>query len=297
MTSLNDFLCTSSQRIEHFFECHLPSQDLAPEKLHQAIRYSAMNGGKRIRPALVYATGQALNLRLDDLDCVAAAIELMHSYSLIHDDLPAMDDDDLRRGKPTCHKAFDEATAILAGDAMQALAFEILTDLSIPGPVAETRMYLVNQLATTVGSVGMAGGQAMDLQAVDCHLSIDALEEIHRKKTGCLIEACINMPQSCCTNLTEQQRTKLLEFAQHVGIAFQIRDDILDEVSDTKTLGKPQGSDKGLNKPTYISILGLDASEQLCTNFYNQAVKCLPDFGENAAMLRLLAEHIVCRKH
>ena len=297
MTNLNDFLTKSSQRVEHFFECHLPANELPPARLHQAIRYSAMNGGKRIRPALVYATGQALKLDLQTLDGIAAAIELMHSYSLIHDDLPAMDDDDLRRGKPTCHKAFDEATAILAGDAMQALAFELLTDLSIPGPVAETRMQLANQLATAVGSRGMAGGQAMDLEAVDCSIPINALEDIHRKKTGCLIEACINMTQSCCTNLTEQQHSKLLEFAQHVGIAFQIRDDILDEISDTKTLGKPQGSDKELNKPTYISILGLAASEQLCTDYYSQAINCLSEFDENAGMLHLLAEHIVCRTH
>lgn len=297
MTSLNDFLNESSQRIEQFFEQHLPARNLAPKRLHQAIRYSAMNGGKRIRPGLVYATGQALHLSPDQLDCIAASIELMHSYSLIHDDLPAMDDDDLRRGKPTCHKAYDEATAILAGDAMQALAFEILTNLSIHGPDAETRMHLTNQLATAVGSSGMAGGQAMDLDAVNCDLSIDALENIHRKKTGYLIQACINMTQSCCTDLSEQQRVKLLEFSQHVGIAFQIRDDILDEVSDTKTLGKPQGSDKALNKPTYVSILGLDASEQLCSEFYGKALECLVDFDASAEMLRLLAEHIVCRKH
>ena len=297
LTSLNEFLNKSSQRIEHFFEYHLPPGDVAPERLHQAIRYSAMNGGKRIRPGLVYATGKALNLAMDELDCIAAAIELTHCYSLIHDDLPAMDNDDLRRGKPTCHKAFDEATAILAGDAMQALAFEILTDLSIVGPAAKIRVNLANQLASAVGSSGMAGGQAMDLEAVDRHLSIDVLEEIHRKKTGCLIEACINMTQNCCTNSTEQQRIKLLEFAKHIGIAFQIRDDILDEISDTKTLGKPQGSDKDLNKPTYISILGLDVSEQLCEDFYSQALICLSEFDESAGMLRLLAEHIVCRKH
>ena len=297
MTNLNNFLNASSQRVEQYFDHHLPPPEIAPERLHQAIRYSAMNGGKRIRPALVYATGNALHLNQDDLDCVAAAIELMHSYSLIHDDLPAMDDDDLRRGKPTCHKAFDEATAILAGDAMQALAFEMLTDLSLQGPSAEIRTQLTHQLSSAVGSSGMAGGQAMDLDAVNRNLSIESLEEIHRKKTGRLIQACIDMTQCCCSNLTEQQRANLLEFAQHVGIAFQIRDDILDEISDTETLGKPQGSDKDLNKPTYVSILGLEESEHLCTYYYNKAQQCLRDFDENADMLRLLAEHIVCRKH
>ncbi|MEM8844324.1 MAG: farnesyl diphosphate synthase [Pseudomonadota bacterium] len=297
MTSLNDFLNYSSQRVENFFDHHLPSGKLAPERLHQAIHYSAMNGGKRIRPALVYATGKALRFDLDHLDCIAAAIELMHSYSLIHDDLPAMDDDDLRRGKPTCHKAFDEATAILAGDAMQALAFEILTNMSIPGPNADVRMQLTHQLAVAVGSSGMAGGQAMDLEAASKTLTIESLEEIHRKKTGCLIQACIDMSQCCCTYLTEQQRSNLLEFAQHVGIAFQIRDDILDEISDTETLGKPQGSDKELNKPTYISLLGIKKSEALCIDFFNRAQKSLRDFDKSADLLRLLAEYIVCRKH
>ena len=297
MTSLNDFLSASSQRVEQFFHHHLPPAELAPKKLHQAIRYSAMSGGKRIRPALVYATAKALNLSLNDLDCVAAAIELMHSYSLIHDDLPAMDDDDLRRGKPTCHKAFDEATAILAGDAMQALAFEFLTNLSIKGPQLENRIHLTHQLAVAVGSSGMAGGQAMDLEAVNCSLTIESLEEIHRKKTACLIKACIDLTQSCCTDLTEQQRSNLLEFAQHVGIAFQIRDDILDEISNTDVLGKPQGSDKELNKPTYISVLGLEKSESLCTDYITQALRCLQSFDSNADMLRLLAEYIVCRKH
>jgi geranylgeranyl pyrophosphate synthase len=256
-----------------------------------------MNGGKRIRPALVYATAEALGLELSNIDCVAGSIELMHCYSLIHDDLPAMDDDDLRRGQPTCHRAFDEATAILAGDAMQALAFSMLTDLSVSGPDAAIRSQLSHQLAHAVGSLGMAGGQAMDLAAVDKNISIEALEYIHRQKTGCLIRACIDMTQRCSTTLSEQQRSSLLKFSEHLGIAFQIRDDILDEISDTATLGKPQGSDRGLNKPTYVSILGIEESEQRCTDFYQQALNCLGEFSERADWLRLLAEHIVCRKH
>ncbi len=297
MTELAEYLTTCSQRVESFFDRNLPTKDQAPTILHRAIRYSAMNGGKRIRPALVYATGEALGIELNEIDCIAGSIELMHSYSLIHDDLPAMDDDDLRRGKPTCHRAFDEATAILAGDATQALAFSVLTDTSILGPDATTRAQLTNQLAHAVGSLGMAGGQAMDLTAVDKDISIEALEYIHRQKTGCLIRACIDMTQACCATLNQQQRSSLLQFSEHLGIAFQIRDDILDVISDTVTLGKPQGSDSEKNKPTYVSILGIEESERRCDSFYKQAIECLDEFKNPSKWLRMLAEHIVCRKH
>lgn len=297
MTDLTSFLASCSQRVENFFEENLPSKSQAPTTLHGAIRYSSMNGGKRIRPALVYATADALNLAPEQVDCIAGSIELMHCYSLIHDDLPAMDDDDLRRGKPTCHRKYDEATAILAGDAMQAISFSMLTDQTILGPDAAVRAQLTYLLAKAVGSQGMAGGQAMDLAAVDKNISIESLEFIHRQKTGCLIQACIDMAQTCCTTLSEQQRSSLLKFSEHLGIAFQIRDDILDEISDTETLGKPQGSDRELNKPTYVSILGLEESERRCNEFYDQAMQCLSNFNDSASWLRLLAEHIVCRKH
>ncbi len=297
MTDLASFLGSCSQRVETFFDNHLPSKNQAPTTLHGAIRYSALNGGKRIRPALVYATAEAVELSAAKVDCIAAAIELMHCYSLIHDDLPSMDDDDLRRGMPTCHRAFDEATAILAGDAMQALAFSILTDGTIEGPELHVRASLTYQLATAVGSEGMAGGQAMDLAAVDKKISIESLEFIHRQKTGCLIQACVNMTQSCCTSLSEQQRSSLIEFSNHLGIAFQIRDDILDEISDTDTLGKPQGSDREQNKPTYVSILGLEESERRCNAYYAESIACLENFDNSADWLRLLAQHIVCRKH
>ena len=297
MTELAEYLASCSQRVESFFDKNLPSKDQAPTTLHGAIRYSAMSGGKRIRPALVYATAETLGIELSDVDCIAGSIELMHSYSLIHDDLPAMDDDDLRRGKPTCHRAYDEATAILAGDAMQALAFSVLTETSIPGPEPAIRSQLTNQLAHAVGSQGMAGGQAMDLAAVDKDISIQALEYIHRQKTGCLIRACIDMTQTCCTTLSQQQRSSLLQFSEHLGIAFQIRDDILDVISDTDTLGKPQGSDSDQNKPTYVSILGIEESENRCDDFYKQALDCLDEFKSSSKWLRMLAEHIVCRKH
>ena len=297
MTDLNKYLEHCSQRVEKFFNLHLPEKDQAPTTLHSAIRYSAMSGGKRIRPALVYATAEAVQIELTTVDCIAAAIELMHCYSLIHDDLPAMDDDDLRRGKPTVHCAYDEATAILAGDAMQALAFSVLTNSDIPGPNEGTRARLCFQLSTAVGSLGMAGGQAMDLAAVNQTISIDAMEFIHRQKTGCLIKACIDMSQQCSSKLSEHQRTSLIQFSEHLGIAFQIRDDILDEISDTSTLGKPQGSDRDLNKPTYVSILGLEESEQRCQQYYQHSLDCLNEFDHHADWLRLLAEHIVCRKN
>ncbi len=297
MTDLNELLSTCNHRVETFFDKYLPPQSQAPTTLHSAIRYTALGSGKRIRPALVYATGEALGIEKRDLDGVAAAVELMHCYSLIHDDLPAMDDDDLRRGKPTCHCAFGEATAILAGDAMQALAFSILTDSTIPGPNDDVRTHLVYLLATASGSMGMAGGQAMDLAAVNQEISIEKLEDMHRKKTGCLIQACIYMVQTCSHELTDRQRSDLLHFGEHLGLAFQIRDDILDEVTDTKLLGKPQGSDRALNKPTYVSVLGIDEAENRCRDLLEHALECIKDFDERASTLRLLASYMVCRKH
>ena len=297
LTSLDQHLFETRRRIDEFFDAHLPPADETPITLHAAMRYSALGNGKRIRPALVYATADALNVEHELLDTVAAAIELMHCYSLIHDDLPAMDDDDLRRGKPTCHKAFDEATAILAGDAMQALAFDLLTNHSIKGPSQEKRAQLTSILAQTVGSRGMAGGQAMDLSVVNAALTIDQLEQVHRKKTGCLIHACINMAQVCTDDLPREKRQGLLNFADNLGIAFQIRDDILDEISDTQTLGKPQGSDRLLNKPTYVSVLGCEESERLCQSYYQSAIKNIAVFDQQADILRMLAAHIVCRQH
>lgn len=297
MTTLEEFLSTSYLRIDTFFNTHLPAVSEAPSTLHEAMCYSALGSGKRIRPALVYATGSALNIESEQLDSVAAAVELMHSYSLIHDDLPSMDDDDLRRGKPTCHVAFGEATAILAGDAMQALAFELLNNMAIPGPHGEKRAQLTLLLARAVGSRGMAGGQALDLSVVNTSPTIESLELMHRKKTGCLIHACIDMAQSCTDGLTMEKRAGLLDFASNLGIAFQIRDDILDEISDTQTLGKPQGSDKQLNKPTYVSLLGLEESEHRCQQYYERAISSIAHFDEHADTLRLLARHIICRQN
>lgn len=296
MKDLNDVLFAYSQRLEQFLDQHLPASSRAPSRLHQAIRYASLGTGKRIRPALVYATSKAIGVDYSQVDASAASIELMHCYSLIHDDLPAMDDDDLRRGKPTCHRAFDEATAILAGDAMQALAFAVLTD-----PACNTdphiKSELVYILATASGSLGMAGGQALDLAAVDQTMLIEDLEVMHRKKTGCLIHACINMAQTCATDLNPDQRQRLLQFGDYLGLAFQIRDDILDEIGDTSVLGKPQGSDREQNKPTYVSVLGIDEAQNRCRDLLEQALECITKFDSRADKLRLLANYIVGRAH
>lgn len=297
MTDLSEFLIACSQRVESFLDNYLPTTNLSPTNLHSAIRYASLGSGKRVRPALVFAAGEALAIDASHLDCIAAAIELMHCYSLIHDDLPAMDDDDLRRGKPTCHRAFDEATAILAGDAMQALAFSVLTDSALSGPDESIRARLCYLLASAAGSLGMAGGQALDLAAVNRDINIHELEELHRKKTGCLIQSCINMAQLCHPELNSQQRSGLLAFGEHLGLAFQIRDDILDIISDTDVLGKPQGSDLAQNKPTYVSLLGIEEAENRCRDLLAQALKCIQGFDKRADRLRLLADYIVCRKH
>ncbi len=297
LTELSNFLNASSQRVETFLDRHLPAAQQNPQDLHSAMRYASLGNGKRVRPALVYATGEALQIDAEQLDCIAAAIELMHCYSLIHDDLPAMDDDDLRRGKPTCHRAFDEATAILAGDAMQALAFSFLTDSRIPGPDEKIRTRLCFLLASAAGSLGMAGGQAMDLAAVDREIDLQQLEQLHRKKTGCLIQACIHMAQLCKPQLSDQEHDKLLKFGEHLGLAFQIRDDILDVISETDVLGKPQGSDLAQNKPTYVSLLGIDAAEIRCRDLLAQALECIQKFDMRADTLRLLADYIVCRNN
>ena len=275
----------------------LPKETIKPEQLHQAMRYAIFNGGKRIRPVLVYATGQAIGGSETMLDHTACAVECIHAYSLIHDDLPAMDDDDLRRGKPTCHKAFDEATAILAGDALQALAFQILVkgkDDHIP---SSQRLEIINILAVASGSRGMAGGQAIDLAAVGHNLNEAELENMHIHKTGALIRASVKMAAHCATDLSTEQLEKLDHYAKCIGLAFQITDDILDEISDTNTLGKPQGADRALNKPTYPSIIGLEASKELAQNLVDDAINSLQAFDSQAESLRSIANYILERTH
>jgi len=256
------------------------------------MRYSALAGGKRFRPVLVYASGKALGLKIDRLDPLACAIELIHTYSLIHDDLPAMDDDDLRRGQPTCHRAFDEASAILAGDALQALAFEILASTA-PAP-AETNLRLIKELARACGSAGMAGGQALDLGAVGKSISLPELETMHRLKTGALIQLAVTAP-CLMSDANAGTISSLSEFGACIGLAFQVHDDIHDVIGDSTLTGKSTQADTTLNKPTFPSILGLDESHRRAIELRDQAISSLEGFYGDTSMLIWLADYVVSR--
>jgi len=284
------------KRADHALEKCLPSEATIPERLHQAMRYTVLNGGKRIRPILTYAAGHAVGVPLANLDAPACAVELIHAYSLVHDDLPAMDDDDLRRGNPSCHKAFDEATAILAGDALQALAFQVLAHGQTAIP-AEQRLQMLDSLAIASGSRGMAGGQAIDLAAVGKTLNVAELENMHVHKTGALIRASVNLGALCQPDMDGATLKKLDHFAKCIGLAFQIQDDILDVEGDTETLGKLQGADQALNKPTYPALLGLESAREMARELHEDALHSLDDLGEKADPLRWLADYIIQRSH
>lgn len=282
-------------RVERALQQRLPPAGARPARLHEAMRYSVLGGGKRIRPILVYAGGAALAVDADALDGPACAIELIHAYSLIHDDLPAMDDDDLRRGNPTCHRAFDEATAILAGDALQALAFRILSDdSSITAPPA-SRLDMITTLAEAAGSRGMVGGQAIDLDSVGRRLELAELEEMHLHKTGALIRAAVRMAALAAPVADAAALEALDRYARCVGLAFQIRDDVLDVEGETMTLGKQQGADIARNKPTYPSLLGLEDAKRRARDLHAEAIESLVRFDHRADPLRDLSRYIVAR--
>ena len=293
--SFADFSALCLSRVDKALNQQLPDTAIEPSRLHEAMRYATFNGGKRVRPILVYASGLACSGRPEQLDMAACAVELIHSYSLVHDDLPAMDDDDLRRGKPTCHRAYDEATAILVGDALQSLAFRLLTNGQQQLP-AETSLRMVRLLATASGSRGMAGGQAMDIDAVNKELSLPELEIMHIHKTGALIRASVQLGALAGGGSEEQQR-QLGHYAKAIGLAFQVQDDILDVVSDTNTLGKTQGKDAAANKPTYPGLLGLDGAREKAQELLDEALAALSDFGPEADQLRHLARYVVQRVH
>lgn len=283
------------QRLEQHLN-QLLQQPVA-SRLAEAMRYSLLDGGKRLRPTLVRAAAESLSAEPDTWLYPAAALEMMHVYSLIHDDLPAMDDDDLRRGKATNHRAFDEATAILAGDALQSLAFEHLS-LS-PGLTADTRLAMVGILARQAGHAGMVGGQMLDLQAEGQQLGLDDLARIHRLKTGALIESALHLG-ALCTNapLPDATRAALTTFGQALGLAFQITDDMLDVTADTATLGKPQGSDAALNKSTYVQLLGLDGARREAQQQTDAALAALDQLGiDPASPLRALTSYVLNRNH
>jgi geranylgeranyl pyrophosphate synthase len=283
--------------VERALDRWLPPADTPPRRLHEAMRYASLAGGKYIRPVLVYATGQALDIEPTKLHGPACAVELIHAYSLVHDDLPAMDNDLLRRGKPSCHAAFGEATAILAGDALQALAFHILAADSSLGVSASVRLRMVDTLAIASSSLGMAGGQAVDLDSVGKHLTLEELENMHHRKTGALIQAAVMLGALSFEGLDETVLNALTAYARCIGLAFQIRDDILDVEGDTKTLGKAQGADSDRDKPTYPALLGLSGAKKKATEMHAQALYHLAGLGPPAAPLRWLSEYIVQRRH
>lgn len=278
--------------LEELFQA--PRSEL--ERLYQAMRYSVMNGGKRVRPLLVYAACETLEGDIQRADGAACAVELIHAYSLVHDDLPAMDDDDLRRGQPTTHKAFDEASAILAGDALQSLAFGALADRRRNPQDAETRLQMIEILSQAAGPAGMVGGQAIDLGSVGVRLDQQALEIMHRHKTGALIEASVALGALASGNADELTHKALLQYARAIGLAFQVQDDILDVESDTATLGKTQGKDEAHDKPTYPALLGLSAAKDYALELRDQALHMLRPFGNSAEPLRELARYIVERR-
>jgi farnesyl diphosphate synthase len=296
-TDFNSRLKQYQRRVDAALDACLPDTQSQKHNLTEAMRYSVIGGGgKRIRPAMVYAAGEAMDVDENILDTPACAVEMIHTYSLIHDDLPAMDDDDLRRGQPTCHKAFNEATAILAGDALHTHAFEILAASTLQ--INDTRrLEMIKLLATASGSDGMAGGQAIDLAAVGSKLTLEQLEAMHRLKTGALIRASILLGAMCNPAVTDDELAMLGRYADCIGLSFQIQDDILDVIGDTETLGKPKGSDEKMQKPTYPSILGLDASRKLALEQHRQALSHLETLGEQADTLRQLSAYIVEREY
>lgn len=285
------------RRVEVALDHHLPRPEAHPARLHEAMRYATFNGGKRIRPLLVYLTGEALGLDATLLDAPACAVELIHCYSLVHDDLPAMDDDDLRRGKPTCHRAYDEATAILAGDALQAHAFQILAEDNKMIQDPATRLQMITRLAQASGSRGMCGGQAIDLGAVGRQLDLAELEDMHIHKTGALIRASVLLGAMSKADIDPDLLHRLDHFAKCIGLMFQIQDDILDVESDTATLGKQQGADQARNKPTYPALVGLVESKQMAQELFSQAIASLEPLNERAESLRWLADYIITRQH
>jgi len=292
--SLQSFMSNSRQRVNRALENCLKSLPCPDAKLGEAMHYSLTGDGKRIRPVLVYAAGNATGSSDNQLDTAACAVEMVHAFSLIHDDLPAMDDDDLRRGRATCHKAFDEATAILAGDALQTMAFEILStdDNHLP---SEQRLKMIAQLSKATGAQGMTGGQAIDLAAVGNDLTLQQLETMHGLKTGALIRASVLLGGLCNPETTDAELEMLDKYANCIGLCFQIQDDILDVISDTETLGKPQGSDQDQEKPTYPALLGLEAAKQLAQEQHDLAIKHLAPLGEKANTLRQIANYIIER--
>ena len=283
-------------RMEEALARLLPAADIAPQRLHDAMRYTVLGGGKRVRPLLAFAAGEAVGAAPERVEIAGAAVELVHAYSLVHDDLPSMDNDVLRRGKPTCHVQYDEATALLVGDALQTLAFQLLADHELADePRAQLEM--VKLLAAASGSRGMAGGQAIDLDSVGKPLSLPELEFMHIHKTGALIRAAVLLGARCGRPLDEAESAALDRYAKCVGLAFQVVDDILDAEADTATLGKTAGKDAANDKPTYVTLLGASAAKQMAADLHRDALDALAPFGGRARRLGQLAAYIIQRSY
>ena len=294
MPDFQSWLSRHQQRIEEVLRKQLPSAEIAPQRLHAAMRYCVLDGGKRVRPLLAFAAGELAGADIARADFAAAAVELIHAYSLVHDDMPCMDNDVLRRGKATCHIEFDEATALLVGDALQSLAFQLLSEHSLNDEVSK-QLQMVALLATASGSRGMAGGQAIDLASVGKQLTLPELEHMHIHKTGALIRAAILLGAHC-GNLSQSQLDKLDHYGKCIGLAFQVVDDVLDSEADTATLGKTAGKDADNDKPTYVTLLGVTAAKKMAVELHQEALQALTEFGGNARRLNELADFIVMRK-
>ena len=292
----NQWMLSRQSRIEQALDKKLaqPEAGSPSSQLLNAMRYSTLNGGKRLRALLVYAAGESLGVAVDLLDSPACAVEMVHAYSLVHDDMPAMDDDDLRRGKPTCHKEYGEATALLTGDALQSLAFEALCDDRF---TPRQQIDMVKVLAQRSGALGMAGGQAIDLESVGQQLNLPALQTMHELKTGALIQASVLLGAIACSETPNNVLSALSRYALTVGLAFQVQDDVLDVVANTDILGKAQGADIALNKPTYPALMGLDAAQQKASDLIEQSLAILADLPYDTQALTALAQFVVQRQH
>lgn len=282
------------KRFEDVLGQLLPRADVAPQRLHEAMRYVVLGGGKRVRPLLAFAAGELAGADVARVNVAAASIEFIHVYSLVHDDMPCMDDDVLRRGKPTCHVQYDDATALLVGDGLQTLAFQLLSEHRLNDD-ASRQLEMIKLLAIASGSRGMAGGQAIDLDSVGKALTLPELEFMHIHKTGALIRAAILLGAHC-GSITSTQLEKLDHFGKLIGLAFQVVDDVLDCEADTATLGKTAGKDMDNDKPTYVSLLGIQGAREMASRLHREALDTLAEFGDTAQRLRELADFIVLRK-
>ncbi|MCP3673530.1 MAG: (2E,6E)-farnesyl diphosphate synthase [Gammaproteobacteria bacterium] len=285
------------QRINSVLDKYLPDENKTPSRLHQAMRYAILDAGKRLRPLLVYSCGEVFGANENDLDAAAAAVECIHVYSLIHDDLPAMDDDDLRRGKATCHIQYDEATAILAGDALQTLAFDILINHPLSNSAEVFRLDMLKELSFASGSLGMGGGQMLDLQATNKKLQLEELKTMHKMKTGALIKASISLGLHCSGIDDKTTIESMTNYGELIGLAFQVKDDILDIEGDTEVIGKPTGSDTAANKSTFPALMGLDSAKSYAQQLVSEALQALRPLSYNMERLQQLATYIIERHH